>query len=182
MSDKPNKVTSIGLRIVLIASLMLLLLATATETSRLPQTENLIPPPTQSVARDTLIVPGARIGPVTLGLPTAKMREVLGPGQLRPEGDGTVCLYPEIGLAIYSQNDRVVSVTVRSPIFATRRGVQVGSDVSQAIELLPGSYEKEGSGKRYKLHSWSEGWHLEIVDDKVSYIQITVKLTTPSNS
>lgn len=167
---------------MLIASLILLLLATATETSRLPLTGNPIPPPTQSIARDTLIIPGTRIGPITLGLPTAKVREVLGPGQLRPEGEGTVCLYPEVGLAIYSQSDRVVSVTARSPIFATRRGVQVGSDVSQAIQLLPGSYEKEGSGKSYKLHSWGEGWHLEIVDNKVSYIQITVKLITASGS
>lgn len=177
MSDSPSQGVTIGLRVVLIASLLLLLIATLTETSKLPESTNPTPPPTESFTVDSLIVPGTRIGPVALGLSTQKMAEILGPSQMRPQGQGTVHLFPSTGMVVYSENNRVISVSVRSPAFKTRSGVGVGSDVDDVLRTLSGDYEMEGSGKEYKLHNWSEGWHLEVKGDKVTYIQITTKLT-----
>ncbi len=177
MSDSSPRIVPIGIRIVLIASLLLLLVATLTETGRLPESTSPTPTPTDRFTLDTLIVPGTRIGPVTLGLSTKQMTEIMGPAQLRPQAPGTVHLYPQAGMVVYSENDRVVAVTARSPAYKTRSGVGVGSDVDTVLKTLSGDYEMEGSGKNYRLHNWSEGWHLEVVDDKVAYIQITTKLT-----
>jgi hypothetical protein len=177
MSQNASNSVPFGLRLVLVASLVLLLLATLAERHRLPTSTAPTPPPTDSTALDTLIIPGTRIGPVTLGLSSQKMGGVLGQAQLRPQAPGVVHLYPDLGMVVYTENDRVVSVTVRSPIFKTRSGVGVGSDVDEVLRTLSGDYEMEGSGKEYKLHNWSEGWHLEVQDDKVTYVQITTKLT-----
>jgi hypothetical protein len=177
VSDSPRQSVPIGLRLILVASLLLLLLATLSETNKLPASSAPTPPPTESSAMDTLIIPGTRIGPITLGLSTKKMGEIMGQAQLRPQAPGVVHLYPNAGMVVYSEGGRVVSVTVRSPAYKTRSGVGVGSDVDEVLKTLSGDYEMEGSGREYKLHNWSEGWHLEVKDDKVTYIQITTKLT-----
>ena len=89
----------IGLRVVLIASLVLFLLATVTETYRSPTGDpQLTPSPTDISARDNLIVPGARIGPVTLGLSIDQVVGELGKSQKRPLENGVLHLYEEFGL------------------------------------------------------------------------------------
>lgn len=172
-----SSIVPIGIRVVLVASLLLLLLATLTETHKLPVSTAPTPPPTESFALDSLIVPGTRVGPLTLGLSVKKMAEILGPGQLRPQSPGVVHLFPNAGFVVYTEADRIVSVGVRSPAYKTRSGVGVGSDVDEVLRTLSSDYEMEGSGKEYKLHNWSEGWHLEVKDNKVTYIQVTAKLT-----
>lgn len=182
--DRPSESETVrlGLRLVLVASLLLFLLATLTEQQRLPVSTQPTPPPTDSVALDSLIIAGTRIGPVTLGLSTERVRQLLGPGQLRPQGEGVVHLYPEAGLVIYSEKGRVHSVTARSPIYRTRSGVGVGSDVNEVLQTLSGSYEMVGEGPHYRLHNWSEGWHLEVQNERVTYIQITTKLTETADN
>ena len=177
MNEGPGKIVTIGLRFVLVASLLLLLLATLSETIVLQEPVSPTPTPTDKFFLDTMIVPGTRIGPVTLGLSTKRLTELLGPGQMRPQASGIVHLFPDSGLVVYSENERVVSVTARSPVFKTRGGVGVDSDVDEVLRTLSSDYEMEGSGQEYKLHHWGEGWHLEVKDDKVIYFQITTKLT-----
>lgn len=176
-ANQSSHISTIGLRIVLVASLILLLLATLSETNRLPATVEPTPALTESSTPDTLIVPGTRIGPVTLGLPTRRLEQVLGKATLRPQGQGTIHLYPDRGLVVYVQDGRVFSVTCRSPLFKTRSGVGVEADVDEVLRTLSKNYEMEGSGSKYLLHNWSEGWHIEVKDNKVSYLQITPKLT-----
>lgn len=182
MSDKQtNQAVPVGLRFVLFASLLLLLIATLSETHRLPHSVGPTPALTQNYTNDHLIVPGARIGPVTLGLSTAKLEEILGRATLRPQGEGTVYLYPDRGLVVYCQDGRVFSVTTRSPEFQTRAGVGVGSDVNDVLRGLSKDYEMEGSPTaRYVLHNWSQGWHIEVERDRASYIQITPMITEGS--
>ena len=178
MSDgQGSGVSTLGLRFILVASLLLFLLATLSETNRLPATVEPTPALTQTYTNDSLIIPGTRIGPATLGLSTTKLEQILGRATLRPQGEGTVYLYPDHGLVIYCQDSRVFSVTTRSPMYKTRSGVGVGSDVNDVLRNLSNSYEMEGSPPRYVLHNWSEGWHIEIDQDKVTYLQITPMLT-----
>lgn len=167
---------SLALRLILIASLLLLLLATATEYYRTPEMGVVEPPPTESSVQDTLIVPGTRIGPVTLGLSSKHLAQILGDGQLRPHQKGIVHLYEEFALVVYTENDRVVSVTTRSPVFRTKTGTGVGSDVDQVLKSLGRDYEMAGEGESYVLHNWSRGWHVGVEKEKVVYFQVTPEL------
>ena len=168
---------TLGLRIILVASLLLLVLATLSETVRLSPTIEPTPTLTDTSINDHLIIPGTRIGPVTLGLPVKKLEQLLGRATLRPQGEGTVYLFPEHGLAVYCQDARVFSVTTRSPLHKTRAGVGVGSDVDEVLRGLSRNYEMEGSAPRYLLHNWGDGWHDEVYNDKITYFQISPMLT-----
>lgn len=181
LSESPHNSNSssppLALRLVLIASLCLLLLATGAEYFRTPEINGIEPPPTDKSALDNLIIPGTRLGPVTLGLSTKLLTEILGNGQLRPHQNGLVHLYEEYALVVYTENDRVVSVTTRSPVFRTKMGVGVGSDVDQVIKTLGKDYEMSGTGETYVLHDWSRGWHVGVEKGKVVYFQVTAALS-----
>lgn len=164
----------LGLRVVLMASLMLFLLATATEVYRSPAgSPQLTPTPTDKSARDNLIVPGARIGPVTLGLGIDQVTAELGKSQKRPLENGVLHLYEDIGLVVYAEDSRVASVTARSPIFQTRQGIAVGSDVDVVLSHLGKEYEREGDDQKYVLHNWGQGWHVGVENNLVTYFQVT---------
>lgn len=167
----------LSLRLILLASLVLLLIATLAEVHETPPGIEQLPPETDSYALDDLIIPGTRVGPLTLGLPITHATEVLGQAQLRPQENGMVHLFKENGLVVFSEQERVVSVTVRSPAFRTRAGVRVGSDVDQVLATLGREYEMVGSAEDYVLHNFEEGWHVGVKDDKVTYFQITAKIT-----
>lgn len=179
MSEKakaPEQQIPIGLRLILIASLGLLLLATLAELQEAPTSPTELPPVTESSTLDHLIIPGTRVGPLTLGLPVGQANEILGQAQLRPRENGIVHLYEEYGLVVFSEEDRVVSVTVRSPAFKTRAGVGVESDVDEVLSTLGRDYEMAGSPPEYVLHNFGEGWHVGVKNHKVTYFQITPKL------
>ena len=175
----------LGLRIVLMASIALFLLATLTEFYRAPSVHQIEPVETQRSLDDSLIVPGTRIGPVTLGLSVSALGQKLGKAKMRPHNAGVVYLYENQGLIIYAEGEKVTSVTARSPLFATRHGVRVGSDVDSVLTTLGQSYELVGDEKRYVLHNWGAGWHVGVEDNIVTYFQITPMLmegpTTPDS-
>lgn len=165
---------ALGLRVVLVSSLVLFLLATVAEIYRSPGNPAANPTPTEKSILDALIVPGSRIGPVTLGLSMEQVTQDLGSGQKRPMPEGTMHLYEELGLVVYAQEGRVTSVTTRSPHFATRQGVAVGSDVDAVLSHLGRDYELEGNEKeKYVLHNWGQGWHVGVENDLVTYFQVT---------
>ena len=167
---------SIAVRFILIASLALFLLATVSEVYRSPPTPTMEPTRTQSSAKDALIVPGVRIGALTLGLPTSQLKELLGKGMLRPHDKGLMHLYEDLGIVIYSEKEKIVSVTVRSPLFKTRSGVGAGSDVSDVLQQLGAESEKVVTADGYILHNWKRGWHVGIKDDKVEFFQVTMPI------
>lgn len=185
MSDEgTGKSTALtGLRIVLVASLLLFLLATLTETYRTPSVpETLAPTPTQKFSQDNLIIPGTRVGPVTLGLPIGTVITELGKGQKRPAETGVFHLYQHLGLVIYTENDIVSSVNVSSEIFTTRQGVKVGSDVDAVLSTLGEKYEMEGEQDKYVLHNWSRGWHVGVENNKVTFLRVTPALEPTTSS
>lgn len=159
-----------------------MLLATLSEYYRTPAASSIESPRTESYVVDHLIIPGTRIGPVTLGLSNQQLVEALGEGQLRPHEEGYVHLYEQYALVIYSENDRVVSATTRSPVFRTRTGIGVGDDVDTVLKVSKSEFEMEGSEKNYVLHDWQRGIHLGIEENRVSHIQITAALNDGSGS
>jgi hypothetical protein len=166
----------VGLRVVLISSLVLFLLATATEMYRSPSTPRVNLTPTDKSAQDNLIVPGTRIGPVTLGLSIDEIVKQFGKGQLRPLKTGVLHLYEQRGLIIYVEDGRIASVSARSPAFATRQGIRVGSDVDSVLSHLGRDYELAGTDDDYVLHNWSQGWHVGVEKNIVTYFQVTPAL------
>ncbi len=167
---------SLAVRFILIASLVLFLLATVSEVYRSPPTPEMEPIQTESSAKDTLIVPGVRVGALTLGLSTGQLNELLGKGILRPHDNGLMHLYEELGIVIYSEKDKIVSVTVRSPLFKTRGGVGAGSDVSDVLQQMGSESEKVTTADGYILHNWKRGWHAGVRNEKVEFFQITLPL------
>ena len=166
----------LGLRIVLMASIILFLLATMTEFYRAPTIHQIEPAETHHSVDDNLIVPGTRIGPATIGLSMATVGQKLGKAKMRPHNSGVMYLYESFGLVIYAENDKVTSVTARSPLFSTRQGVRVGSDVDSVLSSLGQSYELVGDENRYVLHNWMAGWHVGVENNIVTYFQITPTL------
>lgn len=182
MSDekKERQTISIAVRFILIASLLLFLLATASEVYRSPDSPATEPSSTDKSAKDTLIVPGVRIGAMTLGLSTGQLNELLGQGKLRPHEAGVMHLYEDLGIVIYAEKEKIMSITVRTPLFRTRGDVGVGSDVSDVLEHLHQDSERSGTEAEYTLHNWHRGWHAGIKNDKVVFFQVTVPIETES--
>jgi hypothetical protein len=167
----------IGLRVVLISSLVLFLLATATEMYSAPSTLKVNPTPTTKSSQDSLIVPGVRIGPLTLGLSVEELTKQFGKGQLRPLKTGVLHLYEDLGVIVYVEDDVIASVSVRSPHFATRGGVKVGDDVDTVLSSLGRDYDLEGSDEDYVLHNWDQGWHVGVEKNIVTYFRVTPPLS-----
>jgi hypothetical protein len=170
----------LALRFILIASLALLLLTTVSEHYRTPPESQITSAPTDSYVVDALVIPGTRVGPVTLGLSTEQLKDALGEGQLRPQKKGTIHLYEQYALVVYSEERRVVAVTTRSPVFVTRNGIRVGDDVDAVLKSSTPSFEMEGSGTRYVLHDWQRGLHLGVEENRVSFLQVTAPLHRPA--
>lgn len=183
-TSEGNNKTSVmlGLRIVLIASLVLFLLATVTEMYRSPPEPVVDPTPTERSASDNLIVPGTRIGPMTLGLSEDEVVRLLGKGQMRPVKTGVLHLYENLGLVVYIEEEKVTSVTVRSPQFETRQGIRVGSDIDLVLSHLGKEYELEGNDEEYVLHNWGQGWHVGVNKSLVTYFQVTPPITKEEES
>ena len=74
---------------------------------------------------------------------------------------------------ITAEDNRVASVTARSPIFQTRQGIAVGSDVDAVLSHLGKEYEREGDDQKYVLHNWGQGWHVGVENNLVTYFQVT---------
>ena len=178
MSEQSQHRPTVGIavRFILIASLVLFLLATVSEVYRSPPTPAMEPVRTLSSAKDTLIVPGVRVGALTLGLSTSQLKDLLGKGILRPHDKGLMHLYEELGIVIYSEKEKIVSVTVRSPLFKTRGGVGAGSDVSDVLQQMGSDSEKVATSDGYILHNWKRGWHAGVRDEKVEFFQVTMPL------
>ena len=178
--EEPNKFIRLSLRIIFFASLGLLLLTTLTALYESPQSTSPEIPATDSSLDDRLIIPGLRIGAVTLGLNMDRLQEIQGPAQKRPGQDGTFFLYEEKGLGVYIENSQVVSVTVRSPLYKAKNGLSVGRDVHFVLDALEENYELDGTEPKYTLHAWSSGWHFGIENGHVAYIQVTSPLDASS--
>lgn len=171
--DSPSQKPPLFLRLLLLASLVLLLLAVGSEVVRRPATTSL---EAHVGASDMTIVGGQRVDFVTLGMPLTQAQERLGKGVARPTDKVVVHLFPDYGLSLGVTEGRVVSIYIQSPNFTTRAGLGVGSDVDQVIKTYGSRYEFEGTEQDYTLHFWAQGIHFSVQNNKVTAIQVTEAL------
>lgn len=174
--------TTIGwpIRLILLSSLSLLLVTTLTEYFRVRDLDTGSSPlQTSSSTNDYLIIPGLRVGLLTLGLSNSQVGEILGKGQSAPHPSGQILLYPELGLALYFEQNRLNSITVRNPSFETKQKIKVGVTVDTVLDSVGDKYEMDGQTDNYVLHLWEKGIHVGVEDNKVTYIMVTAGLNEP---
>ncbi|MGE0495401.1 MAG: hypothetical protein AB7S38_39715 [Vulcanimicrobiota bacterium] len=158
-------------RLLLLASLLLLLLAVGAEVVSRPRLEP--GPPVTAGPEDLLIVPGQRVGFIMLGLAVSELENKLGKSIIRPAHDAQLHVYPEAGISLSTRGGHIVSILVKNPQFKTRSGIGVGSDVDAVMRTFSEHYEYEGDEKHYNLHYWAVGIHFLVEEDHISTIQIT---------
>jgi len=88
------------------------------------------PPPDCVPQRDNLIVPGCRIGPITIGLDPAEVFGALGSPQKSNVGTGPTSIstyvYQDVSVNVRTATNRVSEVFTSSPRYSTAEGVRVG--------------------------------------------------------
>lgn len=168
--NKPAPVPP-ALRLLLLASLVLLLVAVGAEWAahRTPEPQ---PAPGRG-PHDLMIMPGQRVGFITLGLPITQVAETLGKAEIRPQENTQLHIYNQEGLSFAVQKGRILSIFVKTANFATRDGIRVGADVDRVIRTYGDSYEFTGDNEAYVLHYWSAGIHFAVEKTKVVSIQVT---------
>jgi hypothetical protein len=104
---------------------------------------------TAAAKNDNLIVPGVRIGPVSLGMSDADLYKMLGdPTQTMTEGvdmgRAIQYVFPKLSIVVSKATHRVTQVTTLDPGYSTADGIKVGSSglaVSTKLGIPPGRCE-----------------------------------------
>ncbi len=103
------------------------------------------------VAEDMLLEPGVGLGRAKFGDTIQQVEEIMGRGELTPQPTGfdgvqTIQLdYPQKGVLFQFNNSRLTIITVNSPGYATKDGIQVGVDVGEVIRFLGTNYQMKRS-------------------------------------
>jgi hypothetical protein len=131
------------LRLLFILSLLILLMSAWAETVRLngmARTQ-----PAGVGADDHLVLPGERVGFITVNLPIDQVEARLGRGRIRPTEHAVLYFFANMGLTCGVENGRVTSILINTPAFLTRTGLCVGSDVEKVIRTYGDGYEYDQS-------------------------------------
>ena len=171
------------LRFLLIAALLFLTLATLTEYYRSHNAPVLAPKgPGPS---DQEIVPGIRVGFITLQLSIKEVEDRLGAGKVEPTEKDVVYRFDAASVKCIVVDRHVTSVLTSDPQFHTRTGLHVGSAVEDVIRTYGDRYEFGTSDatsspapgpdktKPYNLQYIQQGTHFNIYQNSVRSIWVT---------
>lgn len=178
-APEPSSGTLLFVRFVLVASLCLFLLVTTAEYYRQTQltgaTASATPGP-----KDSIIVPGLRIGYATLGTSIEPICSYLGAPKIEASDSGTIYKFPSHGMKCVVDKGTVTSVLTENPSFATKQNTRVGSPLQAALNEFGHEFETTKPEKPnpkapavYVMHYWKRGVHLSIADEKVRLIWVT---------
>ena len=123
--------------------------------------------PACAQAADQLIVPGTRLGPVSLGLSGTQVVELLGePPSSEPSDPGPTLFFdhPRIAVALNGQqlgNSVVDTVSTDSADFADAHGIRVGSSSSDVIAAYGSSYQRTDDDGMWTLWYDDQGIRFE---------------------
>lgn len=134
---------------------------------------------------DLEIVPGLRVGFITLQLPIKEVEDRLGPAKVEPAVKDVVYRFDSAGTKCIVVDRRVTSVLTSDPQFHTRTGIHVGSAVEDVIRAYGDRYEFATSDataspapapdktKPYNLEYIQQGIHFNIYQNSVRSIWVT---------
>jgi hypothetical protein len=85
------------------------------------------PAGTKAVIKDTLIVAGKRIGPVSVGMPVSQLYDVMGEPVQAVKGRGSErYVFEDLQVVVDEADGAVVTVLTESPDYASADGLKVG--------------------------------------------------------
>lgn len=93
-------------------------------------TSYVLPGPPEEPIHDTLIVPGKRIGPLSLGMNAGQLLKTMGsPISTRRLADSNIYIFSgEITAIVLTDNNKVIKVSTRNSRYATSEGLRAGTD------------------------------------------------------
>jgi len=84
----------------------------------------------KSVIKDNMIVPGKRIGPVSVGMSVSQLYDVMGePTQTQKGHELDHYVFEDLEVVVDDADESVSTVTTQSPDFTTADGLKVGLSV-----------------------------------------------------
>ncbi|MBN9417084.1 MAG: hypothetical protein J0I12_16690 [Candidatus Eremiobacteraeota bacterium] len=183
LSDESRKRQRRWLRVLLLASLAILLIAVGSELPERGEPSRRAQPAVTAGPDDQFIAPGERVGFLRLGLHISAVEQRLGRGKAKPTQAAVLYRFDKAGLTCGVQHSQVAYVLVTNPELHTPAGISVGSDADLVVRELGDDYEYEplekpsptpGSAKpnAFTLHYWKEGIHINMNGDKVESILI----------
>lgn len=183
LSDESRKRQRRWLRVLLLASLAILLIALGSELPERGEPSRRAQPSVTAGPDDQFIAPGERVGFLRLGLHISAVEQRLGRGKAKPTQAAVLYRFDKAGLTCGVQHSQVAYVLVTNPALHTPAGIAVGSDADLVVRELGDDYEYEplekpsptpGASKpnAFTLHYWKEGIHINMNGDKVESILI----------
>ena len=136
----------------------------------------------KGVVKDYLIVPGKRIGAVSVGMPVSQLYDVMGEPTQSLKGRGTArYVFEELEVIVDDADGSVATVSTESADFATAEGLRVGlTDLAVKAKLakLPGQLliKEEGETSSY----FTPGMIVVVSGGQVKSISIRPVLGAPS--
>jgi hypothetical protein len=76
--------------------------------------------------RDLMIVPGERVGPISLGMNAAALAQIVGPQAPLWQGGDTIYSFGQIAAEIGDKSPGVDTITVNDPRYETESHIRVG--------------------------------------------------------
>lgn len=120
---------------------------------------------------DDLIVPGSRVGPVSIGLSEPAVRQLMGqPVDTYETEENRMLEFKELSVVLPKKTRRVELVIVPGAHYATLVGAMVG-DSEARIQELHGTAARQTSSGQYGMRCYSNGivfnFYNEVVENIV---------------
>jgi hypothetical protein len=116
-----------------------------------------------------VIVPGRRVGRLTLGMSEAQVRELLGrPLQTQDSDAHRIHEYPELSVVLERRTSRVEMLVVPGLRYKTEKSIAVGSSESQVRAAYGEPAKQTGGGSTFVTACYGHGlvfnYHERVVD------------------
>ena len=100
-----------------------------------------------SAELDDLIVPGRRVGPVSIGMSESAMRQLMGqPLETHQTEDSRMYEFAQLSVVVPTKTHRVELVIVPAPFYKTLTGIMVGDDEAKISAALGQPARQTGRG------------------------------------
>lgn len=127
-----------------------------------------------AAAAAVVITPGVGIGPITIGMPVAKVAPTLRL-QATPKvsGNRVVYDYAKAGLTVWATDGAVVRVATRNPFHKTSTGVRPGQPWSESLlSVCRGAAVTAETARGYEVSCTFVGIGFEVAGDKLASISV----------
>lgn len=135
-----------------------------------------VPPPPPIPIKDTVIVAGQRIGPVSLGMPLQDLYAAMGdPLATVPQGRNTSYVFRNLGATVNNQDGKVHEISASGP-YTTDKGLHEGSSELAVKALYPDASvifaDTTAPEYRIKTYCRLSGLRIGVMKERVTSISV----------